>query len=308
MDVLTLMALPFLECLVLVGIHSYLGIHVIKRQVIFVDLAIAQIAALGIAVAMTFGIHPGDPGSYIFSLLFALAGGTIFSVTRFRRHGVPQEAVIGLVYALAAALSILVMDRSPLGSEHLKELLTGALLWVGWPDIIKASIIYAVIGIIHYRFQPIFQMISSDPERARGKGYNLFFWDLLFYATFAVVITTSVQVAGILLVFVFLVTPAMMAISVTDRLSIQLLIGWTAGTLVTMAGLLLSYFFDLPGSPTVIALYGAVLLLWSLCVYLVRAESRINALKKVVMGLMISVGFLALLFLLGEYLHRGHAG
>lgn len=144
----SLMLFPFLECLVLVGIHSYLGIHVLKRGIIFVDLAIAQVAALGIAVGMAYGVKPGTPGSYLFSLFFALTGALLFSLSRTHRKEIPQEALIGFIYAMATAVTFLVLSRASLGREHLEGLLMGNLLWVQGKEVLKAFIIYAIIGLL----------------------------------------------------------------------------------------------------------------------------------------------------------------
>ncbi len=266
-----LMMLPFMECLVLVGIHSYLGIHVIKRKVIFVDLALAQIAALGTIVAFLFGIHPQTPGAYVFSLLFTFIGAAVFSLTRLRDERIPQEAVIGLVYALAAAVAILIIDRAPHGAEHIKEVLTGSILWVKWQTVVIAAVVYAAVGAFHYVFRERFLLISNDPDEAYRRGINVRLWDFLFYMSFGLVITLSVNTAGVLLVFVFLVVPAIMAISITDRLMHQLLIGWGAGTLVSFVGLVASYTFDFPSGPMVVSVYGAALLLVALVLYVIRS-------------------------------------
>ena len=158
-----LMVLPFLECLVLVGIHSYLGIHVIKRKVIFVDLALAQIAALGMIVALFAGLRPHTIEAYVFSLLFTFIGAAVFSLTRLRDEKIPQEAVIGLVYALAAAVTVLVIDRAPHGAEHIKEILTGSILWVKWETIAVSAVVYAAVGVFHFAFRHRFFLISESP-------------------------------------------------------------------------------------------------------------------------------------------------
>jgi zinc/manganese transport system permease protein len=273
-----LMLLPFLECLVLVGIHSYLGIHVIKRQVIFVDLALAQIAALGTLVAFVLGLQPQTAGSYVFSLLFTFLGAAVFSLTRLRREHIPQEAVIGIVYAFAAAVAILVIDRAPHGAEHIKEVLTGNILWVSWQTVVFAAVTYAAVGVFHYVFRARFLLISRDPAAAFAQGVRVRLWDFLFYMSFGLVITISVNTAGVLLVFVFLVVPAIMAISITDRLVYQLLIGWGMGTAVSFFGLLGSYVYDLPTGPMVVAVYGIALLLVALLIYVIRASRRGRAL------------------------------
>ncbi len=304
MNPLQLMALPFLECLVLVGIHSYLGIHVIKREVIFVDLALAQIAALGTTVAYLFGIHPHSTGSYAFSLAFTFVAAAVFSLTRLRRGRIPQEAVIGLTYALAAATAILVIDRAPHGAEHIKEILTGSILWVRGETVATAAAVYAFVGLFHYVFRKRFLLVSEDVESAYRRGIPVRLWDFLFYMSFGLVITHSVETAGVLLVFVFLVVPAVLAILLTDRLLYQLIIGWTLGTLVSFAGLALSYILDLPSGPAIVTFYGLVLLTASLALYVYRSPRRAKALAHVTAGLLAAGSLLALLMVSGRWIAR----
>jgi len=274
LSIIAILLPAFCECVVLVGIHAYLGIHVIKRQIIFVDLALAQIAALGALVAFLFGIQPHTWASYWFSLAMATIGAGIFAICRFRESKVPQEAAIGLIYAIAAAMAVLLIDKAPHGAEQLKDILTGSLLWVKWESIATAAAVYAGVGLIHYIYRDKFMLISSDPEAARQKGLNIRAWDFLFFFLFGVVITLSVDVAGVLIVFVFLVAPAIMAISITDRLSSQLLIGWGLGLLVTVLGLVASYVWDLPTGPAIIGCYAIVVLVLSGILSLVAARKR----------------------------------
>ncbi len=273
-SILTIMLPAFCECLVLVGIHSYLGIHVIKRKVIFVDLAFAQIAALGTLVAFLFGIPPHTPASFGFAIFLCAVGAAVFSLCRFRRGRIPQEAIIGLVYAIAAAMAILLIDKAPHGAEHLKEILTGSILWVRWESVLTAAAVYAAVGLFHYRFRKPFLLISEDPDAAWDAGLKVRFWDFLFYFSFGVVITLSVDVAGVLIVFVFLVAPAILAMAITDRLGRQLLIGWGLGVVVTTLGLYLAYVKDLSTGPAVIATYGATMILVATALYVVRAPRR----------------------------------
>ena len=305
-NILDIMLPAFAECLVLVGIHSYLGIHVIKRKVIFVDLALAQIAALGTTFAFLFGIDPSTPGAYWFSLGFTLIGAAIFSVSRIRNEKIPQEAVIGLVYALAAALAILVVDRAPHGAEHIKEILTGSILWVKWETIITAAIVYSLVGLFHYIFRDKFLLISNHPEMAYQQGINVRWWDFLFYASFGLVITHSVRTAGVLLVFVFLVVPAIATIMLTDTLWKQLVIGWSMGTVVSVLGLFVSYHADLPSGPTVVATYGLVLLLLSLVLYVVRAPRRSLALRNLATGVGLTLVVFAGFYLMGQAFRSDH--
>lgn len=284
MSILELMAAPFVECIVLVAIHTYLGIHVLKRRVIFVDLALAQIAALGTTVGFIFGIMPETPGALFFSMAFTFVGAAVFSITRFRTEKIPQEAIIGLTYAISFAISVLVVDKTR-GAEHLKDILVGNLLWVTWSDVATAAIVYLAVGLIHFGFRDKFLLISDHPDRAYRAGMAVRAWDFLFYLTFGVVIAFSTRVAGVLLVFVFLVAPAILAFLITDRMWLQLLIGWTTGTVVTVVGLYLSWVIDLPSGPTVIAFYGTTLIAASIVVYLVRAENRARAFRWVTLGI-----------------------
>ncbi|MBN2576549.1 MAG: metal ABC transporter permease [Deltaproteobacteria bacterium] len=303
-----LMLLPFLECLVLVGIHSYLGIHVIKRKVIFVDLALAQIAALGTIAAFMFDIPPQTTGAYVFSLLFTFIGAGVFSLTRLRKERIPQEAVIGIVYAFAAAVAILVIDRAPHGAEHIKEILTGSILWVRWQTVAIAAAIYAGVGVFHYAFRDRFLLISNDASAAYRKGLRVRLWDFFFYMSFGLVITISVNTAGVLLVFVFLVVPAILAISITDRLLFQLLIGWGVGTAVSFAGLVGSYLFDLPSGPMVVAVYGLALLLVALGLYIARSVRPARAALHVGAGAAAVAVMIAVFFGLGTWLRGASVG
>ena len=272
LGILDIMGLPLLECLVLVGIHSYLGLHVLRRKVIFVDLALAQVAALGTTVAFLFHLDPQGPGAYVFSLFFTIIAAAVFSLTRIRNERVPQEAIIGMVYALAAAMSILVVAEAPHGAEHIKEIMTGALLWVKGSEVAAAAAVYALVGLFHFVFRKKFILISENHEHAHETGLNVRLWDFLFYLSFGLVITHSVRTAGVLLVFVFLVVPAIMAMLITNNLLTQLFIGWGVGLLVSLGGMGLSYHFDSATGPTVVSFYGGVLLVGALTLYVMHPK------------------------------------
>ena len=295
-----IMAPAFFECLILVGIHSYLGLHVLRRKVIFVDLALAQIAALGTTVGFLFGVMPGTTGAYWFSLAFAFIGAAVFSISRYRNEKIPQEAIIGLTYAIAASIAILVIDKAPHGAEHIKEILTGSILWVKWSTILKAAIVYSIVGIFHFIYRDKFILISEHPEEAYKRGMSVRFWDFLFYVSFGVVITHSVGTAGVLLVFVFLVVPAVASMLITDVLWKQLVIGWTLGVFVSVIGLYISYVADLPSGPTVVAFYGVMLIVIAIILYLVRAESRSRAMMKIALGIGATLVVTFGLYLMGQ--------
>lgn len=258
---LEIMGWPFLACLVLTGIHAYLGLHVIERGVIFVDLALAQIAALGAGLALIAGFAPESAVSYWASLGFTLVGATVFSLTRFKEQRVPQEALIGIVYAVSAAALVLVLSRSAEGDELIRQALVGDILLVPPGEVLHMFLVYCVVGLFHFIFRKRFLALSRDPEGARRSGADVRLWDFLFYASFGFVVTCSVHVAGVLLVFSFLVVPAVAAALFAHRTGTRLALGWAIGTVVSVAGMAASYFLDLPTGASVVCVFGLVLAL-----------------------------------------------
>lgn len=233
----------------LVGIHCYLGIHVLKREVIFIDLSLAQLAALGYAVAEAVGFEIDTVKGYLMALCFTFLGAVLFSFGKRAKEIVSQESLIGITYALGSSFVLLLLNNSPHGAEHFKEMLVGRLLWVSAFDVLKIFVIYSVIGFIHYLCRDNFLKLSSGE-----KIENAFWWDFLFYALFGIVITSSVGSAGILLVFSLLIGPAVISRCYFSSLKMQLIIGWIIGVIVCIAGLLLSYKFDTPVGATIVAL------------------------------------------------------
>jgi len=208
-DLLSLLWMPFLMCLVLTGIHAYLGFHVIAREVVFVDIALAQIAALGATTAFLFGYELDSWVSYAVSLSFTMLGAVVLSLTRTRERRLSQEAVIGVVYAVSAAAAVLLSDRAPHGVEHIRAMLVGSLLSVRGSEVLEVAALYALIGGLHWRCRRPFFLISTDTDAAFREGWRVRLWDLLFYASFGVVVTSSVRIAGVLLVFSYLIVPAL---------------------------------------------------------------------------------------------------
>jgi zinc/manganese transport system permease protein len=308
-DLLELMAAPFAACAILVGIHAYLGMHVIQRKVIFVDLALAQIAALGATFSFLLGLSPHGNAGYTFSLAFAIAGAAIFALTRMRHERIPQEAIIGIVYAVALASAILVADRAPEGAEHIKETMVGSILWVRWPTVLKTAAIYTLIGALHVILRKRFLQISFNPGQAYAEGRWVRLWDFVFYVSFAFVITSSVAIAGVLLVFSFLVIPAVIATLFATRIRTRLAIGWSTGIAACLIGLVGSYRFDLPSGPSVVASLGAALVLAALLYYLRAAEHKAGAVLKLAAGLavvLVVVAGVSILFTTGEPFHIEH--
>lgn len=263
MDIIHLLAAPFAACLVLAGIHCYLGLHVVSRGVIFVDLALAQVAAFGGAVALLAGFELNSGPAYFFSLGFALLGAAVFAVGRFRDERVPQEAIIGVTYAVASAAAILLLDRSAHGGEEIKAMLLGNILFVDWPLVGLTLLIYAAVGLVHYLLRERFFLISTDVAEARRRGWRIWWWDLTFYATFGLVVTSSVRIAGVLLVFTYLVVPAACAVLFFRTVAARLAAGWILGFLGSVVGLLLSVLGDLPTGASIVTVFGLLMLLCS---------------------------------------------
>lgn len=263
-DALSLMGYPLAACLILSGMHAYLGLHVIQREVIFVDLALAQVAALGATVGLLWGVDLHSPYSYWIALTFTLIGAAIFAMTRLRRPVVPQEALIGVVYVVAAAAVIIVLSRAPEGAEELKALLVGHLLFVDRAEVAKLFWLYAGIGLVHWWFRRPLLLISQDPESAFERGMRVRWWDFLFYATFGFVVTSSVEVAGVLLVFAFLVVPAICGALLAKSIDNRLWIGWAVALAASLSGISASYIIDIPTGAAIVCTFGVWLLICAL--------------------------------------------
>jgi zinc/manganese transport system permease protein len=264
MTILSFLAAPFVASLVIAGIHAYLGLHVVQRGVIFVDLSLAQIAAFGATVAVLLPFTGGDPHSnwvYWISLVFTLIGAVLFSTVRSRRARIPQEAIIGITYAVASAATIVATSKATSESEHLKDMLVGNILAVTWDDVGKTALLYAVIGAFHYVYRRRFLLISLDPQKAEAEGISIKLWDFLFYASFGFVVTRSVAIAGVLLVFCYLVVPSVASMLYAEKIGTRLAIGWTMGTVVSALGVYLSLVLDLPTGATIVCTFGIVLAL-----------------------------------------------
>jgi len=266
MSIFQILLPAFVASLILTGIHAYLGVHVVERGVIFVDLSLAQIAALGTTVAYLAGFDLHASEAYLFSLGFTFLGAAIFAVTRVhRKTRIPQEAIIGIVYAVSAAVAILLMSKATQETEHLKEMLVGNILSVTWPELLKTAVLYSLVGVFHYVFRERFLLISMNELEAERRGWNVKFWDFLFYVSFGFVVTSSVAIAGVLLVFCFLIVPSVTAMLFAERLGPRLAIGWIMGTVVSAMGVAFSFLLDLPTGATIVGTFGASLLVVAVC-------------------------------------------
>jgi zinc/manganese transport system permease protein len=261
-EILSVMQWPLIACLLLPGILVYLGLHIVRREIIFVDLALAQVATLGTCVAILLHFEPNSTQAYLMSLGFTFIGAIIFTLTRNRgHHHVPQEALIGIVYVVAAAMGILLLSRSAEGNEELRRTLIGDVLLVSPQQVWRTFALYAGVGVVHFVFRKKFFAISFEPERAVAEKIAVRWWDFLFYVLFGLVVTSFVQIGGVLLVFSYLIVPAVCANFLANKLSSLLIIGWLTATLASMIGLYGSYKFDFPTGAAIVCVLGAALLL-----------------------------------------------
>lgn len=249
MDALSFLLAPFVMCLVLVGIHCYLGLHVLRRGIIFIDLSLAQVASLGSTAALLFHLEHSETTTYFISLGFTLGAALLFALGRRVEHLISQEVLIALVYAFSSAMIILLVSSMAHGAEHIKEILIGKILWVTWDEVLSTSLIYSLVAGVHYKYRK--KLIASSEHKQK---VNLF-WDFLFYGLFGIVITSSVGFAGILLVFSFLVVPALLSMIYFKKIKAQLLAGWGIGSVLCLIGMAFSYSYDLPAGAAMVVIF-----------------------------------------------------
>jgi zinc/manganese transport system permease protein len=260
-DLFSLMKWPLIASLILPWLLVYLGLHIVQRGVIFVDLALAQMAAFGTCVSMLVGYDVHDWQSYAFSLGFTFVGAVVLTFTRTRRQRVPQEALIGIVYVMAAAASILALSRSSGGKEELQRSLVGELLVVPSSDVLKTFMLFVAVGVAHFFFRKKFLAISAGPEQAIASGLNVRWWDFVFYMLFGLVVTSFVHIGGVLLVFSYLVVPAVSAAYLVNSFLARFVVGWGIATLCSLVSLLLTAKVDLPIGAAIVCVLGVALLL-----------------------------------------------
>jgi len=306
---------PFLVTLILIAIHTYFGLHVISRKVLFVDLAIAQIAALGSTVAFLFGFETADPVTYGCSLVFGVIGAWVFSVTRTRDDRVPHEAIIGLAFAIASAAAILMSAENPHGAEHLRDIMAGSILVVTPAEVRTDFVIYSAVGAFHWVFRKNFLAVSLDPEGAARDGLNVQRWDFIFYLTFALIVTMSVHIAGVLLVFCLLIAPAVCGALFSSNFRVRLVIGWVTSIIAAILGLMVSSRYDWPPAPCIIAVYAAILVGAGLVGKIRGAPNKGRAMSEIALagGALVLTAFAMVSFLRSEVAQRfrvaepGHA-
>lgn len=272
-DLILIMKWPLIACLILPWLLVYLGLHIVRRGVIFVDLALAQTAAFGTCISLLFGYDVHDWQSYAFSLGFTFVGAVLLTFTRSKDQKVPQEALIGIVYVVAAAASILALARSPGGNEELQRSLVGELLVVTNHDVLKTFGLFLAVGVFHFIFRKKFLTISEDPVAAATSGLNIRWWDFVFYMLFGIVVTSFVHIGGVLLVFTYLVVPAVCATYVVSSLRAKFAVGWAIATIASLVSLFITANVDLPIGAAIVCVLGLVLLVFLVIRKIIRKAS-----------------------------------
>jgi zinc/manganese transport system permease protein len=255
---------PIVACVLLPWLLVYLGLHVVTRGIIFIDIAMAQMASLGICVAVLLHLNLESSATFAIALGFTLVGGAVFSITGKRSSRIPQEAVIGIAYVFAAAAAVLLLSRAAEGDEEIKNMLVGNILLVSPIDVWKCFGLFVAVGIVHAVFRRSFLLVSFDRDRAYRAGLQVRWWDFFFYALFGLVVTSFVRIAGVLLVFSYLIVPAVCGINLANRIGHRLLIGWMIALIGGVAGLFFSYWVDLPSGAAIVCTFGGLLILVSI--------------------------------------------
>jgi len=262
-ETLLFLAAPFTVCLLLVGILSYLGNHILSRGIIFIDIAVAQIAALGTMIGILCGLPDGSFGASLFSLGFTLVVVAIFALSKFEHSEISQEVIIGIIYGISLAVAMLLVDITPGGSNFIQETLTGNILWVTWRDVLVTFLVFAGVGLIHLIYGRKFILISSGHARQFTKS-QVRRWDLLFYVTFGLVVVRAVDIGGIFVVFMYLIGPAAIATLLTENWKSRFILAWLMGFIGSVIGIFLSYTFNYPNGPTIVCVLGLMLILTGL--------------------------------------------
>ncbi|MDP8219028.1 MAG: metal ABC transporter permease [Candidatus Theseobacter exili] len=259
---LMLFGQPFLACLIMIAILGYLGLHVIKREIIFIDISLAQIAAVGaIGAHLVFHVHGDSFIGYVSAFAFTFGAALFYAFARKKITNIPLEAVIGVTYAIAAAGALFLVGIAPGGHVHIQEMLAGSILWVSWKEVVSSFVVFLFVGSVFYVFRAPFEKISNEYEKALREGMNVIGWDLLFYAFLGIVVTVSVRICGVILVFSFLIIPATLSAIFSSSWKKRLLISWGSGIIAVILGFLFSNQFDFSVGPSITLFLGIELVL-----------------------------------------------
>ena len=262
LQIVQILGLAFLSCLLMSIVLGYIGIHVLKREVIFVDIALAQIAAVGsIAAHIVFEVHGDSLIAYACSTGAVLVMSFFYALARRKVTQISLEAIIGVSYAIAAAAALFLVGIAAGGHIHLQHILAGNLLWMRWTDIAWSLLVFSLVGLCFFLFRKSLNTISHNYQGALAKGLNVIWWDFLFYALLGIVVTLTTQYAGVVAVFAYLIIPATISFIFTEHPVRQLIITWTAAITASLGGLLFAYYLDFSVGPAVALLLGAELII-----------------------------------------------
>lgn len=250
------MAAPALGCMVMTLIFTYFGIHVLRRGIVFIDLSMAQLAALGTTVAFAMNVEEHSYGSILFSMGFVFLGALFFTLARYIAPRISQEAVIGIIYVLAASLAVIVADRSPRAAEHIQHTLNGSILWITWGGVLKLFTAFVILGGFLWISRKSFYKCSTQSNSPEPYTRNQALWDFIFYLMLGLAIVACIETAGIFLIFTLLIIPAACGIQMFDSLGKQWVTGIALGILVSWVGLAISFAYDLPTGSTLVCAFG----------------------------------------------------
>jgi zinc/manganese transport system permease protein len=239
---------------VVLVLHTYIGLHIIRRTLIFSDLVLDQLAAFGALAAIGLGIGYGTLQSYAVSMIAVLLGAALLSVVKPGRQVIPREAIIGIMYALSLVVCLLLADKIRGGDVYVTKTLSGSMLWVTWPLVCITAVTYILLLLFHYKFRHKFIVLAENPQEIRNER----FWDFLLFTTQGIITVLIVPIAGVLLAYAFLMIPATVAAMFTEKWASAVVIGWSIGFAACLLGLCLSYFLNMPYGPTLVLCLGLV--------------------------------------------------
>jgi zinc/manganese transport system permease protein len=271
------LAAPITACVILAGILSYFGNHILTRGIIFIDIALAQIAALGSMIGLLLGYAEASTSVALISLIFTLIIVAIFALTKFQKQVIPQEAIIGIIYGLGLGIAMLLAEKIPGGSNYITKTITGNILWVTWNDIFRCSIVFLAIAIIHIFLRRQFIKISESKENLPYSINKVRIYELIFYLTFGIVVVRCVPIGGIFLIFVLLIAPTAIATLFTRRWAFRFLWSWFIGIIGSIIGIYVSYEIDISNGPAIVCLLGIAVFVFAFVKLLSSNQVQSNA-------------------------------
>ncbi len=251
--------LPFmvqaLAAAVITGVLlSYLGVHVVGRGIVFVDLALGQISSLGVAFAAFIGT-----GLTSIPLIFTLVGALLMSFINIRDKRLKQEAVIGILYAFTSALTVLFISKTPHGDSDIQEVLFGNILSISWQQITLVGIVFGAIAIMHLIFARKFFNLTESFENGQNHSVGIFnVWNFLFYISIGLAIVFAVKINGVIPVFSYLIIPAVSAILISKNKITVIILAMLISILAGFLGLNFSFHYDFPAGPSIVSVLGGI--------------------------------------------------